>query len=188
MPNTPAPLYLGLDTATSFLSLALCSPEGTLAEFTERVERSHIQRLLPELERLFEKAGAAPAALEGIVVGVGPGSYTGLRVGLAAAQGLARGLGVPLVGGDTLAALAARGLATGQTGIAALEARRSNVYAAVFRREPSGLVTLAEAHKAERETVRQRYPEALWLEDLAPDASYLAQQFGAGRSAEAVYL
>jgi len=94
---------LAVDTATPYLVLG--TPE---AELALRAERRQGEMLVPVLERFLDRAGLEPGAIEGVAAGQGPGSYTGLRVGLAFAQGLARALGVPFVGVDTLAGVAAR--------------------------------------------------------------------------------
>lgn len=185
----PSSVHLGLDTATPFLSIALWAPgRGVLGEVRERVDREHGTRLLPELEALLRRAGVDRAELGGVGVGVGPGSYTGVRIGVATALGLARGLGVPVGGGDTLAAIAARGLADGESGLAALDARRGNLYLGHYRREGSRLLTLAPPRLVARAEVARLYPAARLLEDLAPDAAFLARQALAGAPAAPVYL
>ena len=82
--------YLGLDCSSPYLALALYDG-GVLASFCEDVGRDHAKRITGALDTLFEQAGLTPGDLRGVSVGVGPGSYTGLRVGIATAQGLARG-------------------------------------------------------------------------------------------------
>ena len=182
-------VYLGIDTATPFLALALWSPHGRLAHFKERVERDHAKRLLDELDHLLNAAGVSKQQLSGIGVGLGPGSYTGLRVGVAAAQGLARGLGVPLGGGGTLEAVAAGRLKTNETGVIALDARRGNVYGGVFEKGEE-VRTLEPARKWERAVLQASYPDLPYFEDEVPDASYLASLVfrGAGQAIKPVYL
>ena len=183
-------VYLGIDTATPFLALALWSPErGTLARFEARVGRDHAKRLLGELELLLRETGTSKRQLAGVGVGLGPGSYTGLRGGVAAARGLARGLGVPLGGGGTLAAVAAGTLPTNQTGVCALDARRGNVYAGVFRKRGEEVTALEPARKWERSALQARYPDLPYFENAVPDASYLAKTVLSGaRAVEPVYL
>lgn len=96
-------LVLALDTATPYLVLGLPHAERAM-----RLERRHAEVLWPELEAFLRQAGVGLGAIEGIAVGRGPGSYTGLRVGIAAGLGLARGLGIPITGVDTLEAVALR--------------------------------------------------------------------------------
>ncbi len=186
-------VYLGIDSATPHLSLALWSPErGLLAEFRTEVGRDHAARIVIELDELFTRARLERGAVDGIGVGVGPGSYTGVRVGLATAKGLARAWGAPLGGASTLAALALAGLLPGESGTAALDARRGNVYAARFRRprdptdlrlEPQGPV-----EKIARTLLAERLGAERAIEGGAPDAALTAAAAAAGEPAEALYL
>src|SRR3954470_19439134 len=97
-----APLTLVIETATPACSVALLRGDEVVGEAHEIVGRGHAERLLPMIEALL--AGRVP---EAILVDCGPGSFTGLRVGLAAAHGLAIGWGVPLAGLSSMALLAA---------------------------------------------------------------------------------
>ncbi|TJZ78842.1 tRNA (adenosine(37)-N6)-threonylcarbamoyltransferase complex dimerization subunit type 1 TsaB [Chitiniphilus eburneus] len=121
--------YLALDTSTEYLSLALTTPGGIVAR-QWHVGQRHAERTLPELETLLAETGIARGELEGIAYGMGPGSFTGLRIGCGIAQGLAFGLGVKLVGISTLAALAAG--CDAPRVYACLDARMNQVYAAAF--------------------------------------------------------
>lgn len=189
----PKAVYLGVDTATPFLALALWSPEhGTLARFAERLERDHAKRLLDELSTLLSDAGLTKRHLVGVGIGLGPGSYTGLRVGVAAARGLARGLGVPLGGGSTLAAVAAGVFAKEATNeaVVALDARRGNVYAGMFAKQGETLTSLEDERKWERAALQAAYPDLPYFEDAPPDASHLARSLfrGEARAVQPVYL
>jgi tRNA threonylcarbamoyladenosine biosynthesis protein TsaB len=95
-------LTLAFDTATSAATAALVRDGDVLGE---RVSRA--VRVLEDVDELFRESGAARTELTGIVVGTGPGSFTGLRMGVAAARGLALALEIPVAGVSTLAALAA---------------------------------------------------------------------------------
>lgn len=186
-------VYLGIDTATRFLSLALWTPErGLLAGVREDVGRDHAARIVLEIERLFARARVERGAVAGIGVGVGPGSYTGVRVGIATGQGLARAWGVPLAGTSTLAALALAGLLPGASGIAALDARRGNVYAARFRRpdDPTDLrmVTLHPTEKLARSSLVDRLGRDTVIEGCGPDAALMAFMAASGAPAKALYL
>ena len=182
-------LVLGIDTATRYLCLALVQRGGSVrAETAEPVEREHAARIVPALEALFRSADATPGDLIGISVGVGPGSYTGLRIGIATAKGLADGLGVDLAGADTLAALAGAGLAPGQTGIAMLDARRGNVYYGLYRRTVDGVSVLGSPAKAARSDVLERHPGLPVVEDARPSAVWHARAFQPGGAVTATYL
>jgi tRNA threonylcarbamoyladenosine biosynthesis protein TsaB len=95
-------LTLAFDTATSVATAALVRDGEVLGERASRAVR-----VLEDADTLLREAGAEPSELGGVVVGTGPGSFTGLRMGLAAARGLALALDVPVAGVSTLDALAA---------------------------------------------------------------------------------
>jgi len=95
-------LTFAFDTATSVASAALVRDDQVLGERASRAVE-----VLADIDGLLREAGMKPSALEGLVVGTGPGSFTGLRLGLAAARGLAFALDVPVAGVSTLEALAA---------------------------------------------------------------------------------
>lgn len=118
-------IVLGLDTCLAACSVALCEGDRVLAFQSQVMARGHQERLAPMAEMVIAESGLGVGAIERIGVTIGPGSFTGLRVGIAFAKGLAAALGVPLAGVGTLEALAAEasGLA-----FAAVDARRGQVY------------------------------------------------------------
>lgn len=182
---------LGLDTATPYLALALWSPEhGVLARRAPQVARDHAARLIPELDALFATAGVQRREVRAVTAGIGPGSYTGVRVGLAAAHALATAWDVPLGGAGTLAQMAAGALAPGETGVAVVDARRDAVYAGVYlrRAEDDVLQCLEAPQKRARVDVRRAWPDARWLEDVAPDAAWAARRPPGEEPATALYL
>ncbi len=127
-------LLLAIDTAGPDCAVALArsGPGGDeiLVRFSERIGRGHAERLMPMIETALEDAGVAFADLERMAVTTGPGSFTGVRVGIAAARGLALALDIPAVGIGSLEALAAPVARARDTGtvVAALDARRGEVY------------------------------------------------------------
>lgn len=127
-------VVLGLDTSTFLLQAALLREDGTVASELREEVPTHTPRLPGALEELLGAAGLSPAGLCAVGVTRGPGSFTGLRVGLAAALGLGKGLGVPVYGLSTLEAVAAACPAEGR-GAALLDARRGEVYVQCFLRE-----------------------------------------------------
>jgi tRNA threonylcarbamoyladenosine biosynthesis protein TsaB len=100
------PVLLAIDTATRTASLALYSSEGVLAETTWRSRENHTVELTPQIVRLLELAGVQKNQLTVIAIALGPGSFTGLRVGMSVAKGLAFGSQIPLIGVPTLDAMA----------------------------------------------------------------------------------
>ena len=149
-------LILGIDTATLSCSVALLQDETLLAEMTLNIKKTHSERLMPLLDQMLTESGIEREAIDAIAVAVGPGSFTGLRIGVATARGLAQGLGIPAVPVCTLEALTEGVPTPGALICPLLDARRSQVYAALYRRLPSppfALETLIE-------------PAALSLADL----------------------
>ncbi|OQX20496.1 MAG: tRNA (adenosine(37)-N6)-threonylcarbamoyltransferase complex dimerization subunit type 1 TsaB [Desulfobulbaceae bacterium A2] len=132
-------LTLALETATSRSSVALTRgslADGALvAEWSLERGRQQQRSLLGTAERLLRQSGHAWSDLTLLAVSLGPGSFTGLRIGLAAAQGLALGLNLPLVGVSTLEALACAGAGEGEV-CCLLDARRGQLYAGCYRLAP----------------------------------------------------
>lgn len=122
-------LCLGLDTCLSACSVAVLDGERVLAHRSEPMARGHQERLAPLAQAVMADAGLPFDRLQRIGATVGPGSFTGLRVGVAFAKGLASALGVPAVGVGSLEALAteAQGLVA-----SVIDARRDQVYLQVF--------------------------------------------------------
>ncbi|MCS6889359.1 MAG: tRNA (adenosine(37)-N6)-threonylcarbamoyltransferase complex dimerization subunit type 1 TsaB [Chloroflexus sp.] len=105
-------MLLAIDTATALTGLALYGPHGPLAESVWESGRNHTAQLLPQIDTLLRYAGATPADVTVIAVGLGPGSWSGLRVGLSLAKGMALAGDLPLIGMSTLEALAYQYLPT----------------------------------------------------------------------------
>ena len=124
-------VVLAIDTAGPVVGVALWAG-GRATERTERVRRGAEARLLPWAIELLEERGLVLADVEGIAASKGPGAFTGIRVGLAAAAGLAHGLGVPLWCEMSLTSRARR--VEGQV-LSMLDARKERVYAALYDAE-----------------------------------------------------
>lgn len=131
-------LILALDSSTRSGSVALARDGAPVAEYTLSVQRTHAERLLPTVARVLEDAGLSPADLDALAVTTGPGSFTGLRIALATAKGLAYALDRPVVGVSTLEALAYGVAGWAEVVCPLLDARRGEVYAAVYRSLPGG--------------------------------------------------
>lgn len=137
------PVVLGVESAGPHLGLALCrlSEEGDptarslelLDEVTSHLGRRHAERVLDLLAAMLERQDLAAADLSLVACGRGPGSFTGLRVGLASAAGLAMGVGAPLWPVDSLAALARNAAGRPEAIVPMVDARKGEVYAAAWR-------------------------------------------------------
>lgn len=126
---------LALDTSTEFLSLALWQ-DGAVAVRELLAGQKHSELVLPLVREMLDAAGLQLTDLDGIAFGMGPGSFTGLRIGCGVAQGLAFGAGLPVVGVCTLEALAQQ--AGADRVVACLDARMNEVYHAAYAREGDG--------------------------------------------------
>lgn len=128
-------LLLALDTSTPAVTVALHDGERVLAEATTVDPRRHTELLMPLVTTVLEQAGATRRDLTELAVGVGPGPFTGLRVGLAAARTMGDVLGLPVHGVCSLDVLARGVLATdppGEPFVVATDARRREVYWATY--------------------------------------------------------
>jgi tRNA threonylcarbamoyladenosine biosynthesis protein TsaB len=145
-------VLLALDTSTDWASVALFDGRDVLAEETWRAQRRHGDELFPAIERILMSTRTALAAVTRVAVAVGPGSFTGLRVAIAAGQGIARGNGAALVGVSTLDVLAYPHAPSKQRTCPLIPAGRDQFYAAFYqernrkwlRRSPFMVATLAE--------------------------------------------
>ncbi|MFL5651647.1 MAG: tRNA (adenosine(37)-N6)-threonylcarbamoyltransferase complex dimerization subunit type 1 TsaB [Chloroflexota bacterium] len=146
-------LLLAIDSATTRVVVALGKRDGAIIDATDwPAGYRHGETLLPAIDDLLARTGTARARLAAIVVGTGPGAFTGLRVGIATAKGLAHGLGLPIIGVSTAEALLAG--------------------------TPPGSVLLLPAGPSDRLVVRPGMPATLvpagTEPDLDPDESIVA--------------
>jgi tRNA threonylcarbamoyladenosine biosynthesis protein TsaB len=146
---------LAIDTALAACSAALLDTEnGIIASESQPMTRGHAEALMPLLKRVMDEAELSFTAIDRIAVTTGPGSFTGLRVGIAAARGLALSAGKPAVGVSTLAAYAAPHMAADDRFpvIAAIDARHAHVYLQIF--SPGGRTFTAPRLASLREAVQ----------------------------------
>jgi len=129
----PASALVAIETATETVGVAVRTEAGVEAEFALTGRRRHVETLTPALEQLLEHVGLEPSAIGAVAVDVGPGLFTGLRVGVAAAKALAFALGVGVVGATSLDILTAAAAEVGGRGpvLACVDARRGEVFASL---------------------------------------------------------
>lgn len=134
-------LIAGIETATQVCSVALWDGDrrALLAESSLARGNTHSERLMPLLDNLLVQAGVAKREIGAIAVSIGPGSFTGLRIGLAAAKAMAYAWGVPVTGVSTLAALALNVPVPGVLLCPLLDAQKGNAYHACYRWEAGRL-------------------------------------------------
>ncbi len=156
------PYILCIETATTNCSVAL-SKDGKLIQSKEdyNTSYSHAELLHVFIEEVLQQAGVALKELDAIAVSKGPGSYTGLRIGVSAAKGLCYALGIPLIAIPTLTALAHQVQENGLI-IPMLDARRMEVYSAIFDQQ----------HQQQRATQAQILEENSFAEELAATKVY----------------
>lgn len=157
-------LILGIESSARAASAALCRDGELLGQYYQCAGLTHSRTLLPMAEELLRGTDTALADIDGVAVSVGPGSFTGVRIGVAAVKGLCFGAEKPAVGVSTLEAMAWNGVNRGEGALVCccMDARRSQVYNALF-------------------TVRDGKPErlvpdrAISLEELAADLAARAE-------------
>jgi tRNA threonylcarbamoyladenosine biosynthesis protein TsaB len=185
---------LAVDTTSPHASVALSGPDGTLAEERSLSEAGHSRWVLPAIEALLRAEGLGPAAIDVFAVTTGPGSFTGLRVGLGTVQGLALASGKTCVGVPTLDVLAqtAKGAAT--TLVALMDAFRGEVFSGVYDAEarlvgerrvgklddvlrglPRGAAFVGDAAAAQRAAIEAAAPGAVFPETTGFLAAPLAR-------------
>lgn len=142
MPSPPKPVttVLALETSTLVCRVALLV-HGELRGERAADATQASEALLPLIDAVLTDAGLAPGGVELFATSAGPGSFTGLRIGLATAKGLAFALARPLVTVSSLAALAATCATPGALVACAIDARRGDIFGALYRCEPGGGVT-----------------------------------------------
>lgn len=132
-------LILGFETATPWGAIALGDEKEIFFEIGLKSGKGGGEYLLALLDQLIDRSGRVFEEVGLIAVGTGPGSYTGIRVGLAAVQGLAEGLEIPAIGINTLRIIAENCIGAAEWVAVTIDARRGFVYAALYHNGPSGL-------------------------------------------------
>ena len=135
-------LTLAFESSAKAASAALCEDGRLISEVIQCSGLTHSRTLLPMAEDLLKNAGTGMKEIDCFAVAQGPGSFTGIRIGIATVKGLAWAAEKPCVGVSTLAAMAWNGVAAGGLVCAVMDARRSEVYNALFRIEDGRPVRL----------------------------------------------
>lgn len=151
---------LAIDSATTIMGVSVTENEKVLSEFTTNLKLNHSVRLMPAIEQVLNDVAIRPSELDRIAVTKGPGSYTGVRIGVTIAKTLAWSLNKELVGISTLACMAQNGHSF--PGIIApfFDARRERVYSGIYKMDP------------DRSCVEALVPDQIrsvenWLEELS---------------------
>ena len=123
---------LGIDTSTPIGSVALIDDDNIVAEHTLNIVQAHSSRLMPAIDTVLKWGEITPHDLDGYAVGIGPGSFTGVRIGVATVKSLCYAVDKPIVGVSTLEAIAYNLRWTEGLLCPILDARRSEIYGAIF--------------------------------------------------------
>lgn len=137
-------LILGIESATARVGCAIGGHEGVLASAHSSRGRRHAEALAPQIEFIAEQAGITLREIGAVAVDVGPGLYTGLRVGVTTALSIATTLRVPMIGVTSLDLLAFPAALTDRKIVAAVDARRGEVFHASYRPVPGGVQRISE--------------------------------------------
>jgi tRNA threonylcarbamoyladenosine biosynthesis protein TsaB len=165
--------WLALDTATTRLSVAAGPDEAHAAERHVDGPRQHARALLPLVDEVLAAAGLTLARLEGLIVADGPGSFTGLRVGVTVAKALHHARGVPVWTAPSLLGCALAGGREAGEVLVTSEALRGDVYAAVYRFGGNAVESRAGPLVVARAEAAALAPAALVLHDVPVDARRL---------------
>lgn len=165
-------LILAIETAAKVSSVALADGERIIAALTIENGLEHSATLVPNIGKLLAIAGKSKRDLTAVAVSIGPGSFTGLRIGLATAKGIAYGLQIPLVSVPTLKALAARFYdLPGVTVFSLADAQKKNAYCGIYRDggeiRPVQVIALEDAVTMAGSTVAEGKGPVVILGDIA---------------------
>lgn len=150
---------LAIDTSSVTASAALCEDEQLLGEVYVHVPQTHSETLMPAVCELLRRCGVDFSELELLAVSTGPGSFTGVRIGVAAVKGMAISCGIPCVGVSALEAAAWNAPFFTGTICAAMDARRRQVYHALFASSPAGLERLCPDYAVQIEELSEKLPD-----------------------------
>ncbi len=138
-------LILGIESATQQVGCALGGHEGVLASAHSARGRRHAESIAPQIQFVAKQARVELREVGCVAVDIGPGLYTGLRVGISSAMAMAYALGVPMIGVSSLDLLAFAVRHTNRVIVAAIDARRSELFYAFYRQVPGGVQRVSEA-------------------------------------------
>ena len=146
-------MLLAIETSSLVSSVALLHDDTLRAELTIQARLTHSEQLMPHIADMLDKASVKKSQIDGVAVAVGPGSFTGLRIGLATAKGLAFAWNVPIVGVTTPVSLAWNFVGVSDRICTLIDAQKGNVYAGVYRWDRTTLTTEKEIYIAPRTEV-----------------------------------
>ena len=159
-------LILAIETASSQAGCAIGGHEGVLASAHSGINGRHAENISPQIAFIKEQAGINYSELGAIAVDIGPGLFTGLRVGIATAVSIAHALTLPVIGISSLDLLAFPARWTSRLIVSAMDARRGELFTALFRRVPGGIQRVRDANVCTAEDLAaeiQTFDESILL-------------------------
>jgi tRNA threonylcarbamoyladenosine biosynthesis protein TsaB len=150
---------LGIDTATPILALGIVDEEKVLSEIRFNAGQTHAQILLPNIEKILKDSSLQLEDLDGIALSIGPGSFTGLRIGLATAKGLCFASGKPLLTVPTLDGLVYFNRSLPYPLVPVLDAKKNEVYSAVYNNREGVLERISDYWVLSVEKLVAKIPE-----------------------------
>ena len=164
---------LALETSAVSASVAVCDDEALIAQSFQRTGLTHSATLMPMLEDMLKNAGMSLSDIDLIAVAAGPGSFTGLRIGVSAAKGLAWSLDKPCAAVSTLEAMAWQLIGMNGIVCAAMDARRQQVYNALFDLQDGKPVRLTPDRAISLEELGAELDKIKNMQILVGDGAYL---------------
>ena len=170
-------LTLAFESSAKAASVALCQDGSLLSQSLQCTGLTHSRTLLPMAEDLLKNTGYTMADIDIFAVARGPGSFTGIRIGVSAVKGLSWAAGKPCIGVSTLAAMAWNGISAGGLICAVMDARRFEVYQAFFRIEEGRPVRLCPDRAISLEILAEELTASSDVPFLVGDGAVLADEY-----------
>lgn len=135
---------LGIDTSSKFLNIALSEDEDIIKEESILLDRRQSSELIPRISELLKKSKIPINKIDAFVIGLGPGSFTGLRIGISAIKGFGIATGKPCIGVASIDGIACNIMENNKDIIPIIDAKRGQVYAAIYRKKAGRVVRLSD--------------------------------------------
>lgn len=135
---------LGIDTSSKFLNIALSEGDDIIKEESYLLDRQHARQLVPKIKKLLGKHKIPINKIGAFIIGIGPGSFTGLRIGVSTVKGFSIALGKPCIGVASMDSIACNAGNDDRYIIPVIDAKRGQVYAAIYRRKGGKIKRLSD--------------------------------------------
>ena len=135
---------LGIDTSSKFLGIALAEDKSIIIEESHLLDRKHSSQLVPKIKEMLERSSLSIDEVDAFVIGLGPGSFTGLRIGVSTVKGFGIATKKPCIGIPSIDSLALNVDGEGRAIVPVIDAKREQLYTAIYRREKDRLVRKSE--------------------------------------------